>query len=81
MSIFGNSEDLGENPLQVANRYNFHKRKMYPEYFEPMSPTEEAFEELQERYFTAPNTLAEIYVVEQYAPEKIKYFYQNKILP
>lgn len=81
MSIFGNPEDLGENPLQVANRYNFHKRKMYPEYFQSMSPTEEAFEELQERHFTAPGTLVEIYMFDEYDSQKIRHIYQKRFLP
>lgn len=81
ISIFGNPEDLGENPIQVANRYNFHKRKMYPEYFKTLSSSEEAFEALKERYAAIPDTIVEMYIAADFEYQKIRHIYDRRVLP
>lgn len=76
--IFGNPDDFGENPLQVAERYEKHKRKMYPQLFEEFDA---AMEELKDTYNATPTTISAFHELKWKDPQETQHWYYNTIKP
>ncbi len=79
--FFGNTDDLGENPIHVAERYKAHKHKMYPEFFEEETEEDRADQSIEEDYINTAGDIPETYQWVIKNPELKRNFWHARVQP
>jgi len=79
--VFGNPDDLGETPEQVATRYKLHKRKMYPEFYEEISDEDRSSDFIERQFNETAETIVQGYLWIEKDYNKKRNFYFNRVAP